>query len=38
MGFLINEKGTLIYLSKKETYYVMSSDGKTFSNLTYKGK
>lgn len=38
VGFLINEKGTLIYLSKKETYYVMSSDGKTFANLTYRGK
>lgn len=37
LGFLTNEKGDLIYLSKKETYYVMSSDGKTFSNLTYRG-
>ena len=37
MGFLTNEKGDLIYLSKKEIYYIMSSDGKTFSNLTYRG-
>lgn len=36
-GFLYDENGNLIYLSKKETYYVVSSDGKTFSNLTYRG-
>ena len=36
MGFLTDENGILHYLSKKETYYVMSSDGKTFANITYR--
>lgn len=33
-GFLYDENGVLIYLNKTSTHYVMSSDGKTFDNLS----
>lgn len=33
-GFIYDENGLLIYLNQTDTYYIMSSDGKTFDNLS----
>ena len=33
-GFIYDENGRLHYLSKSKPTYIVSSDGKTFANLT----
>ncbi len=36
-GFISHDNGTkLIPLYKKSTYFIMASNGQTFSNITYK--
>lgn len=36
-GFIIyNDGSSIMPLYKKSTYFIMCSDGKTFSNITYK--
>jgi hypothetical protein len=35
-GFLYDENGVLIYLSKDKTHYIVSSNGKTFDNLSLR--
>lgn len=35
-GFLYDDNGILIYLNKTDTYYIMSSDGKTFDNISHR--
>ena len=35
-GFIVDESGMPIYLNKTDKYYIVSSDGKTFANLTYR--
>ncbi|MCT8340514.1 hypothetical protein MG296_10650 [Flavobacteriaceae bacterium TK19130] len=35
-GFVYDGKGNYHYLNKTDVYYIVSSDGKTFDNLTYR--
>lgn len=37
-GFIVHGNGSqIIPLYKKSTYFVMTGDGKTFANITFKG-